>query len=342
MDQPRTYLVSLLRSVDAWVLATAAGAAVLALLLALWLSWRVTRRLATLADKTAVIDLDRLDVEFDEGTDEVGRLSRVLGDLTARLHAGTARVREAERRATVGDLARQINHDIKNGLIPLRNVMRHLTQVGRDDPSALAAVLAERRGTIDSSIGYLETLATNYERLSGRPERRECDVHALIGDVARGAGIGSQIELRTDLSASDATVFGDPIAVRRILENLVTNAADSLAGRTGRISIATATVDRDDAPVLAITVADTGRGMTEQEAAMIFEHFYSTREGGGGLGLSIVRRLVTDLHGTIRVESEPGQGTRMIVEIPTVHARADARAAARTPSRRTSGARRRW
>ena len=64
-------------------------------------------------------------------------LSRLLGDLAARLRTSTARVREAERRATVGELARQINHDIKNGLIPLRNVMRHLAQVERDEPGAL-------------------------------------------------------------------------------------------------------------------------------------------------------------------------------------------------------------
>ena len=62
-------------------------------------------------------------------------LVRLLGDLAARLRTSTARVREAERRATVGDLARQINHDIKNGLIPLRNVMRHLAQVERDEPA---------------------------------------------------------------------------------------------------------------------------------------------------------------------------------------------------------------
>ena len=65
-------------------------------------------------------------------------------------------MREAEHRATVGDLARQVNHDIKNGLIPLRNVMRHLSQVQRDDPAALPAVYAERRQTVDSSIAYLE------------------------------------------------------------------------------------------------------------------------------------------------------------------------------------------
>ena len=316
--QPRTYLVSILQSVDSWFLVTATAATVLALMLALWLSSRITRRLSALADKTAVIDLDRLDVEFDEGTDEVGRLSRVLGDLTERLRSGTARVREAERRATVGDLARQITHDIKNGLIPLRNVMRHLAQVSRDDPASLASVLTERRQTIDSSIGYLETLATNYERLSTTPARRECDLHALIDDVAKATGSSNVFDLRLDLAASSPRVLGDPIAIRRILENLLTNAADSFDGKPGRITLSTAMINTDEEALVRVTVADTGRGMSAEEASRIFEHFYSTKSRGSGLGLSIVRRLVTDLHGSVRVESESGKGTRMIVEIPAI------------------------
>jgi nitrogen fixation/metabolism regulation signal transduction histidine kinase len=148
-------LNALLRSTDSWFLFTAAGTAVLAMLLAVWVASRISRPLASLAEKTAVLDLDRLDVDFDAGTDEVGTLSRLLGDLATRLRTSTARVREAERRATVGDLARQINHDIKNGLIPLRNVMRHLAQVERDDPSALPTVFGERQQTIASSIAYL-------------------------------------------------------------------------------------------------------------------------------------------------------------------------------------------
>ena len=145
MTQSLTPLRTLLRSADSWFLLTAAGTGVTALLLAVWVSSRISGPLAALAEKTAVLDLDRLDVDFDPGTDEVGRLSRLLGDLAARLRTSTTRVREAERRATVGELARQINHDIKNGLIPLRNVMRHLAQVERDQPDALPAVFAERR-----------------------------------------------------------------------------------------------------------------------------------------------------------------------------------------------------
>ena len=154
------------------------------------MSARLTGRLAALADKTAVLDLDRLDVEFDEGTDEVGTLSRLLGDMSARLRSSTVRIRDAERRATTGEIARQVNHDIKNGLIPLRNVMRHLAQVQRDQPDELRQVFAERRQTLDSSISYLETLATSYLRLSRPPDRRVCDLNAIATDVVGPAKSG--------------------------------------------------------------------------------------------------------------------------------------------------------
>jgi signal transduction histidine kinase len=316
VTQPLTPLRALLRSADSWLLVTAAGTGVTALLLAVWVSSRISGPLAALAEKTAVLDLDRLDVDFDPGTDEVGRLSRLLGDLAARLRTSTARVREAERRATVGELARQINHDIKNGLIPLRNVMRHLAQVERDEPGALPVVFAERRPTVDSSIAYLETLATSYQRLSPPSDRRECDLNALIGEVVRAAQGHEDVEFGTDL-ASLPPVVGDPIALRRILENLIANAVDSLESKPGRITVSTQVVDRDGGlPAVHLTVADTGRGVSADEAGRIFNDFYTTKQGGTGLGLSIVRRLVMDLHGTLGVESVPGRGTRVIIDIP--------------------------
>ena len=315
VTQPLTPLRALLRSADSWFLLTALGTSLTALLLAVWVSSRISKPLTELAEKTAVLDLDRLDVEFDAGTDEVGRLSGLLGDLAARLRTSTSRVRDAERRATVGELARQVNHDIKNGLIPLRNVMRHLAQVERDDPRALGDVFAERRTTVESSLAYLETLATSYQRLSPPLDRRECDVNALIADVVRAQG-HEQIELTTDLSEIPH-VLGDPIALRRILENLTANAVDSLPSRRGRITVSTRLVERArEAILVRVTVADSGRGMSADESKRIFDDFYTTKEGGTGLGLSIVRRLVMDLGGTIAVESEAGQGTRMIVDIP--------------------------
>jgi signal transduction histidine kinase len=316
VTQPLTPLRALLRSADSWLLFTAAGTGATAVLLTVWVSSRLTRRLAALAEKTAVLDLDRLDVDFDPGADEVGTLSRLLGDLAQRLRTSTARVREAERRATVGELARQVNHDLKNGLIPLRNVMRHLAQVERDAPGTLPVVFAERRPTVDSSIAYLETLATSYLRLSPPLDRREFDPNAVITEVVRAAQGHDHVEFAADLT-SLPRVVGDPLAFRRILENLAANAVDSLHSAPGRITVSTQVVDRgDEPPHVRVMVADTGLGMTEDEAGRIFNDFYTTKEGGTGLGLSIVRRLVMDLNGTIGVESAPGRGTRVIIDIP--------------------------
>jgi two-component system nitrogen regulation sensor histidine kinase NtrY len=315
--QPLTALRLLLRGADTWLLMTAVGSGLVALLLGVWVSSRISRPLAALAEKTAVLDLDRLDVDFEAGNDEVGVLSRLLGDLAARLRTSTARVREAERRATVGDLARQINHDIKNGLIPLRNVMRHLGQVSGDEPGALPSVFAERRQTIDSSLTYLETLATSYQRLSRPLEWRECDLNDLVADIVRAAQRNDHVEFDAELTPHLPRVVGDRIAFRRILENLMANAVDSLQSKPGRITVATQLVERPgESPVVRVTVADTGRGMSSDEAGLIFNDFYTTKEGGTGLGLSIVRRLVMDLHGTIGVDSAPGKGTRIRIDIP--------------------------
>ena len=67
---------------------------------------------------------------------------------------------------------------------------------------------------------------------------------------------------------------------------------------------------------MRISVSDTGRGMTDDEMARAFEDFYTTKADGSGLGLSIVRRLVMDLNGSIALQSEPGVGTRAVIEIP--------------------------
>jgi signal transduction histidine kinase len=196
--------------------------------------------------------------------------------------------------------------------------MRHLAQVERDEPAALSSVFAERRQTVDSSIAYLETLATSYQRLSRPMDRRDCDLNALVTDVVRAMQAHERVEFTTQLAANLPRVFGDPIAFRRILENLMANAVDSLESKPGRVTVSTDVVDRaNETPAIRVAVVDTGRGMPADETSKIFNDFYTTKEGGTGLGLSIVRRLVMDLQGTLGVESTPGKGTRITIDIPT-------------------------
>jgi signal transduction histidine kinase len=234
----------------------------------------------------------------------------LIAALAALLLAGWLSTRistPVEARIAIGDLARQINHDIKNGLAPLRNVFRHLTQVARDEPTNLPKVFTERQGTVESSISYLETLAANYAKLSPQSERKATDVNTVVRETVGGASV-----VRTKLAEGLPPVSADALVLRRVIENLVSNAVDSLVGKSGSVMVAT---ERGNG-VVRVSVSDSGRGMSKAELDRAFDDFYTTKSGGTGLGLSIVRRLVLDSNGSLKVETEPGKGSTFIVEIP--------------------------
>ncbi|HET7598961.1 MAG TPA: HAMP domain-containing sensor histidine kinase [Gemmatimonadales bacterium] len=307
---------ALRRSVDAWALAALALSGAAAVAAAAWLAARVSRPVRDLAAKTVALDLDRLDADFaTDRSDELGNLSRVLGEMTDRIRQSTVRLREAERRAAFGDVARQVNHDVKNGLTPIRHVLRHLAQVARDDPAALAAVFAERKATLEASVEYLETLARNYARLSPRLDASASDLNEVVRRVAQDAGPAAPVELV--LADGLPRTHADAVVLRRIVENLAANALEALDGRPGgRVTLATEPAGGPAQPAVRLVVTDTGRGMSRDELARAFDDFHTTKPGGTGLGLSIVRRLVQDLGGTLRVETEPGAGSRFSVELP--------------------------
>jgi signal transduction histidine kinase len=310
-------LRALRRSVDRR-LAVAAGLTLLLIaVLTVVLAARVSRPLAELADKTSRVDLDRLEVDFtsDRG-DEIGALGNLLAAMTARLRASTVRLLEAERRATTGDLARQINHDVKNGLAPIRHVLRHLTETAVQTPDQLTTVFAERRATLESSLTYLEDLARNYARLAPAPDVRPSDLGALLREVARAVE-AEGVELVVRVPEALPPARADGVVLRRIVENLARNAVEALDGRPGRVTLASEPVRDGPEPMVRLAVSDTGRGMTQAELDRAFADFHTTKPAGTGLGLSVVRRLVGDLGGRLRVETAPGSGSTFTVEIPS-------------------------
>jgi signal transduction histidine kinase len=349
VSHPRAPLTSLLRRVDLW-LAAALGLTVTgSLLLALWVTGRISRPLRDLAAKTARLDLDRLDTDFSSRRrDEVGHLARLLQELVVRLRASLAGAQDAERRATLGEVARQVNHDIRNGLTPLRNVLRHLTEVAQSDPGTLPGVFAKRQPTLEAGLEHLEQLAGHYRRLSGRGRREDCDLAVLARDAAAaasgtpaGGGKGGRpVRIHYACAESVPAILADPVSVRRILDNLLRNAVESLPPAGGEVAIRVGIGDGEEsdlagdrvmtgdtaaaAPVnrtgparrVILTVRDTGCGIPSDELDRIFDDFYTTKPEGSGLGLSNVRRLVADCEGTVVVSSTPERGTVFTLSFP--------------------------
>ena len=310
-------LNAVLRRLDAWLAGAVGAAVLLAILFARVLAARVSRPLEELARQTMHVNLDRMDVGFaTERDDEVGALSRMLDAMVQRLRVSASRLRAAERRATVGDMARQVNHDIRNGLLPIRNVIHHLSEVASDSPAELAAVFAEREGTLHGSITYLENLAGNYARLSPKIDRRPCDVNMIVRTVVRDIATADGARIRLNLSDASPRVAGDPVALRRIIENLTVNAIESLTNGNGSVTVGSAVARDERGESVVLFVTDTGSGMTAEVLEHVFDDFYTTKERGTGLGLSIVRRLVADMGGRIGIDSAPGNGTTFRIILP--------------------------
>ncbi len=271
------------------------------------ISGRVSQPLRDLTLKADKLDLDKLEMHFSEsGNKETKALATVLNQMILRLRNSSQTIIEAERRATLGDMARQINHDVRNGFLPIRNVLNHLSQLVEGNPDEFVKVFNERKTTLDAGIEYLEELASSYAKVSGRPELEQCNLNQIICETVDGI---RQVEI---LSSAESIVIADPMSLRRIIQNLVKNGVQHLPESGGMVTVATS--ENDGSAI--ITISDNGCGMDQETIDQIFNHFFTTRKEGSGLGLSIVKRLINDCNGSIEVQSEPGKGSAFSVSIP--------------------------
>ena len=315
----RASLNILLHDIDLRMAAILLLAIVVSVLLAIFLAGRVSRPLRQLADRTANLDLDSLNVDFSSSRkDEVGSLSRLLGEMTGRLREGVKRLRAAEHRATLGEMARQVNHDIRNGITPLRNVLRHLSEVADQNPDRLNDVFAERRETLEGGLVYLEDLATHYARLSPGRSPQNCRLYEVIAEAMTDPWVTPDMKLVNTVPGNLPMIQADPVSLRRIFDNLIRNALESMPDGRGTVTV-DAAVDEDpnlEEMRILVSVSDTGEGIPPENLDAIFTDFFSTREDGTGLGLSNVRRLAADCGANIRVTSEPGHGTTFTLSFP--------------------------
>ena len=231
-----------------------------------------------------------------------------------RIREGLARVRDAEKRATVGEVARQVNHDVRNGLVPIRNVLDHLREAHRSGPGALAEAFAARSRTLVASLDYLGELADRYGAVAAHGVREQADLREVARSVvASAAALPAGVRLVESLGTAAAWVDMDAVSLRRVVENLVANAVAAVEGKGGEVGVALEEVAGTEAPGYRLTVADDGPGIPGELRDRVFEPFVTTRREGTGLGLAIVRRLVTDVGGRVVLDSDRERGTRVHV-----------------------------
>jgi len=242
----------------------------------------------------------------------------VIDDLSELLHA--------QKSAAWQEVAQRIAHEIKNPLTPIQLSAQRLNRfLARQAPAQAAAVpgelaslVAECASLIEREVGALEGLVDEFSQFARFPEVKpvSVDLNAILSSAievfsGRLDGVNIRLNLGTGLPAIKA----DPELLRRVLVNLIDNAAEAMESSVRKeLDISTRLGTNGETVVIAI--ADTGHGIAPSDKDKLFLPHFSTRERGTGLGLAIADRIIAEHHGTIRVEDNLPHGSRFVIRLP--------------------------
>jgi two-component system, NtrC family, nitrogen regulation sensor histidine kinase NtrY len=242
----------------------------------------------------------------------------VIDDLTDLLRA--------QKAAAWQEVAQRIAHEIKNPLTPIQlsaqRLLRHLDRAAsaRPDgkPAEFEGLVAECAGLIEREVQTLESLVNEFSQFARFPSARlaSADLNSIVSgalDLFRGRLEG--ITLKTELAPTLPPVKADPELLRRVVANLIDNAAEAMEGSTVR-RLRVATRVEGDGDAVEIEISDSGHGISPQDKERLFLPHFSTRERGTGLGLAIASRIIAEHFGTIRVEDNLPSGTRFLIRFP--------------------------
>jgi two-component system nitrogen regulation sensor histidine kinase NtrY len=289
-------------------------------LVSFWISARITKPVEDLAEGAREVASGRWDTRIDvHGSDEIGQLAKAFNEMTETLATQKERLVQTERVAAWRELARRLAHELRNPLFPMQITIENLQKARQLDAKQFLEVFHESTATLKAELANLNSIVSRFSDFSKMPAPQFVRVN--VNEALRNAvrlfepqfnevgkpTITPELFLTDPLPDIDA----DPDLLHRAFQNLVLNALDAMpAGGT----LTLRTLERDGN--IRIEVADTGKGLTQEECSRLFTPYYTTKLQGTGLGLAIVQSVVSDHRGTISVTSEEGRGTTFRIELP--------------------------
>ena len=241
----------------------------------------------------------------------------VFDDITSLL--------QVQRTVAWGEVARRLAHEIKNPLTPIQlsaERLQHKLVSKLDEPDA--KILKRSTETIVSQVEALKRMVNEFREYARVPELELCqvDVNRLVREVLALYQMSDNTEnespqppITLELAGEISPVRGDLARLRQVIHNLLQNAQDALTGmEDARITVQTRSVSNG----IELSVIDNGKGFPEQVRAHAFEPYVTTKPRGTGLGLPIVKKIVDEHSGTIKIQNIQPHGAQISITLPAL------------------------
>ncbi|MEM3562475.1 MAG: MEDS domain-containing protein [Candidatus Jordarchaeaceae archaeon] len=246
--------------------------------------------------------------------DELRRYSEQLEEL---VEERTRKLRTAERMAAIGETAAMVGHDLRN---PLQVIVgsvylakQRIKAISSPDLKKRKYELGEILQTIEDQIDYMNKIVSDLEDFARpvQPQLVETNLKQVISDTLSNITIPQNIETHIEIEKEFPILMVDPMMMKRVFSNLITNAIQAMP-KGGKLTIKAS----KNKETLSIEISDTGEGIPEENLPKLFQPLFTTKSKGQGLGLSVCKRLVEAHGGNITVKSKLGEGSTFTIKIP--------------------------
>ncbi|HZI53673.1 MAG TPA: HAMP domain-containing sensor histidine kinase [Chitinophagaceae bacterium] len=286
-------------------------------LIALFITNRITRSFSIISDKMKEVNLGRMNEEIVwNRNDEIGDLVKEYNKMVAKLEESAEALAKTEREGAWREMARQVAHEIKNPLTPMKLSIQYLQKSINSNHPNVKELSANVASTLVEQIDHLSKIAADFSQFANisYTNMEEFDVHEILRSLHELYRSDENIEFIWRPIAIRLIVNADKTQMNRLFTNLFANAVEACEGRQCRIEVSEQLIEGK----ARISIKDNGEGIPEEMQSRIFIPNFTTKSSGTGLGLAMCKGIVEQVKGKIWFETKKGSGTIFHVELPLV------------------------
>lgn len=284
-------------------------------LIALLLTNRITRSFSIISKKMQDVNLTTHNEEIIwNRDDEIGDLVKEYNKMVSKLAQNVETLAKTEREGAWREMARQVAHEIKNPLTPMKLSMQHLQKAIEQDRPNVKQLAINVSQTLVEQIDHLSKIASEFSQFAniGKPQLEIFDLHKTIYSLQKLYEMESRVQFEWKAIASPAFVKADKTQMNRLFTNLFSNAIEACDKETCAIKIQESLLPKK----IEIKITDNGGGIPLAMQPKIFTPYFTTKTSGTGLGLAMCMGIVEQAGGTIKFTTSEGIGTTFMVTLP--------------------------
>ncbi len=287
----------------------------LAVLITILISAQITKPLLLIQEKMSGLKFGSANEQIEyAANDEIGQLVKEYNRMLEQLAISADKLAQSERESAWREMAKQVAHEIKNPLTPMKLSIQHLQRTYKEKGPPEPEVISRIAENLIQQIDTLANIATAFSDFAKLPSTvaQEVDVSEIVDQLIDLYSEMPGIQIAVESTTNDTTISADKDQVIRIFTNIMNNAVQAIPPeRDGRLTIRLS----DDGAFLRVEIEDNGVGIPEDQLEKIFKPNFTTKSGGMGLGLAMVRNMINSLNGNIWFTSVYGQGSSFFLQL---------------------------